>query len=119
MGAFNLRVKSPFTEVWRPLPQNTAAEWPFTAGKAHRDPFNDVEMTVCFESADGGAVKRVPAFWAGDREWRLRFASPTSGTARCRWPPTDAILSKPTGRRSCPERPHGSRGRSTRTGCFC
>ena len=63
------------------LRQNTVTEWPFTSCKPHADPFNAVELMVCFQRANGEEM-RVPAFWAGGQEWRVRFAPPTPGTYR-------------------------------------
>ena len=74
----------------KPLPQNTTAEWSFTASKTHAEPFNDVELNVCFAPADGGPAKRVPAFWAGGQEWRVRFAASATGSYRFRTECSDA-----------------------------
>jgi hypothetical protein len=57
------------------LQQNRWGEWTFAGQGQHDDPFNQVELTVCFTNAATGAEKRVPAFWAGGREWRVRFAA--------------------------------------------
>ena len=64
--------------------QNHTAEWSFTASNPHADPFNEVELDVCFQPADGGAPQRVPAFWSGGQTWRVRFSSPLSGVYRFR-----------------------------------
>jgi len=64
--------------------QNKTGEWTFSSNKKYADPFNEVELTVCFQQERGGAVQRAPAFWAGGREWRVRFASPETGTFRFR-----------------------------------
>jgi hypothetical protein len=53
----------------------TATEFIFESGKTYQDPFNEVELDVVFRDA-GGKSQRVPAFWAGGQEWRVR----------CRWP---------------------------------
>ncbi len=58
--------------------QGQATEWSFESGKAYRDPFNDVELDVIFRD-DEGRHWRVPAFWAGDSEWRVRFSPPHRG----------------------------------------
>jgi len=60
------------------IQQNQTAEWSFQSGKSRKDPFNEVELSVRFTSADGGE-KLVPAFWAGGRNWRVRFSSPMAG----------------------------------------
>lgn len=62
--------------------QNHVAEWTFRAEKTYHIPFNEVELTVCFEPAGGGPVQRVPAFWAGGQTWKVRFASPRTGLYR-------------------------------------
>ncbi len=66
------------------LQQNRCGEWTFTSQGKHDDPFNQIELTVCFTHAVTGAEKRVPAFWAGGREWRVRFAAHEVGTYRFR-----------------------------------
>ena len=59
--------------------QNSATEWSFSSAKTYRDPFNEVDVDVIVESPDGSEL-RVPAFWAGEQTWRVRFASPIVGT---------------------------------------
>ncbi|MCG2659410.1 MAG: DUF4038 domain-containing protein, partial [Kiritimatiellae bacterium] len=61
------------------IQQNQTAEWMFTSNKSYKDPFNEVELSVRFTSADGNG-KLAPAFWAGGRNWRVRFASPQIGS---------------------------------------
>jgi hypothetical protein len=70
-------------------PANQVAEWTFTAAKDHPDPFNDVELDAVF-TTPGGAVMRVPAFWAGGKTWRVRYASPEVGTHRLKTICSDA-----------------------------
>jgi hypothetical protein len=60
-----------------------ALEWDFTARRYAADPFNDVELDVVVER-EGGPRFRVPAFWAGGSEWRVRFAPLEPGTYRWR-----------------------------------
>ena len=62
----------------RSIAQNQTAEWTFTSSRSYADPFNEVELSVRFERA-GGAAQLVPAFWAGGRNWRVRFSSPVAG----------------------------------------
>jgi len=50
---------------------------------AYGDPFNEIELDVVFKDTEGGSW-RVPGFWAGDREWRVRFAAPRPGMYRYR-----------------------------------
>jgi hypothetical protein len=53
--------------------RNCLIEWSYTSGKTYLDPFNDVELNVLISDGDGQEVV-VPAFWAGDQTWRVRFA---------------------------------------------
>ena len=57
---------------------NTASEFEFTSSKTYADPFNEIELDVIF-TGPGNKVYRVPAFWAGGNEWRVRFAPPEAG----------------------------------------
>lgn len=63
--------------------ERTAIEWSYTSSKEYSDPFNEVELDVVVRDSQGGE-QRVPAFWAGKNQWRVRYAAPTSGTFRCR-----------------------------------
>ena len=54
-------------------------EWSFQSEKTYQDPFNEVELDVIFTGPQG-AEQRVPAFWAGDNIWRVRFAEQNPGT---------------------------------------
>jgi hypothetical protein len=58
--------------------QRWVAEWRYTSGKAYDDPFNQLELDVILRHADGDTW-RVPAYWAGEHEWRVRFAPPKPG----------------------------------------
>ncbi len=58
--------------------QRCVIEWSFTSGKVYADPFNDIELDVVFTNPQG-REQRVPAFWAGEQEWRVRYAPPTPG----------------------------------------
>ncbi len=49
------------------------------SARSYTDPFNDVEVDVAFTD-ECGRETRVPAFWAGDSIWRVRFSSPELGT---------------------------------------
>jgi len=59
--------------------QNVAIEWGYSSGKTYADAFNDVEMDVVFRHSGGGEW-RVPCYWAGEQEWRVRFAPPEPGS---------------------------------------
>ena len=58
--------------------QNCATEWSYTSGQLYSDPFNEVELNVVFRTPSG-TEHRMPAFWAGDSTWRVRYAAPTAG----------------------------------------
>ncbi len=58
--------------------QNCMVEWSFDSAKAYSDPFNDVELDVMFLTP-GGTEQRVPAFWAGEQTWTIRYSSPELG----------------------------------------
>jgi len=58
--------------------QNCVLEFSLHSGKSYKDPFNEVELDVIFEGPNG--LKRVvPAFWAGENLWKVRFSTPTIG----------------------------------------
>lgn len=58
--------------------QNCPAEWSYRSGKAYSDPFNEIELDVIF-TAPSGRKQKVPAFWAGGSEWRVRYSPPEVG----------------------------------------
>ncbi len=62
---------------------NLVAEISFQAKKAYADSFKDVTLDVVFTDPEG-AQKTVPAFWAGGNQWKVRYASPLTGTHRYR-----------------------------------
>lgn len=70
-----LEAASATTEANRP------AEIGFESTKDYADPFNHVTLDVVFTTPDGRLL-RVPAFWAGGKTWRVRYASPVSGRHR-------------------------------------
>ena len=63
--------------------QNCVTQWSYPSGKSYADPFNDVELDVEFTDPDGQTMQ-VPAFWAGDQSWVVRYASAKIGRHRCR-----------------------------------
>jgi hypothetical protein len=75
-----------------PLATHTVREWSFDAAHPSSDPFNDTTLDVVFEGPK--RQWRVPAFWAGGREWKARFAGPSPG--RYTWE-TDCSRSSDTG----------------------
>jgi len=69
--------------------QNVATEWSYTSGKQYADPFDEVELDVLVTAPDG-CEQRVPAYWAGAGEWRVRYAAHTPGIYSCRTVCSDA-----------------------------
>jgi hypothetical protein len=63
--------------------QNGLAEFSFTSSKRYGDPFNEVTLEAVFTDPKGDE-HRVPAFWAGEQMWRMRYASPKVGVHRWR-----------------------------------
>ena len=59
--------------------ERQVVEWSYTSGKQRDDPFNEVEVDVVLVHSDGESW-RVPAYWAGGQEWRVRFAPPRIGS---------------------------------------
>lgn len=58
--------------------QHCAVEWAYASGIAYDDPSSGVELDVVFAD-DAGRSWRVPAYWAGGQEWRVRYAAPAPG----------------------------------------
>lgn len=59
--------------------QRRPAEWGHDSSRTYENPFLEVDLDVEFAAPDG-TVRRVPAFWAGGGEWRVRFAPQRTGT---------------------------------------
>jgi hypothetical protein len=57
---------------------NRTVEISFTSEKDYADPFNLVTLDAVVSTPDGRQL-RVPAFWAGGKTWRVRYASPVTG----------------------------------------
>ena len=57
---------------------NAPVEITLRAVESYEDIFSEVEVDVLFTSPDGESW-RVPAFWAGGDEFRVRFAAPRPG----------------------------------------
>ncbi len=58
---------------------NVMVESSFRASTNYDDPFNDVTLDVVFRDPKGREF-RVPAFWDGGNVWKVRYASPITGT---------------------------------------
>ena len=63
--------------------QHRVTEWSYSTAKAYSDPFNQVELDVLIIDPQGGQ-QRVPAFWAGENNWRVRYAPHAAGKFACR-----------------------------------
>ena len=74
------------------------AEWAYTSGKAYRNPFNDFELSVIFTDPKG-VEQSVPAFWAGDQLWRIRYSPAFPGRYTYRTVSTDTSNPDLHGRR--------------------
>ena len=60
---------------------NVMVEIAFTATRDYRNAFREVTLDVVFETPQGRRLE-VPAFWAGGRVWKVRYASPAVGIHR-------------------------------------
>jgi hypothetical protein len=69
--------------------QYVPVEWAYRSAKIYHDPFNEVDVDVIFVNEDTGEEWRVPTFWAGGNEWRVRFAPPAPGVYKYRAESTD------------------------------
>jgi hypothetical protein len=68
---------------------NKPIEFALTSERAYDDPFNEVEVDAVF-TGEAGDTWRVPAFWAGDNVFRVRFAAPQPGSYTWRSEATNA-----------------------------
>ena len=64
-------------QQWNAI-QNCPTERSYQSGKRYADPFHEVELDVVF-TLPSGEQHRVPAFWAGESTWRVRYAAPVAG----------------------------------------
>jgi len=58
---------------------NKFIEITLTAAADYNDPFNEVEVDAVFTDPSGKQLK-VPAFWAGGKTWKIRYASRVEGS---------------------------------------
>jgi hypothetical protein len=77
-GAATALLASRATAQQRNAIQNCPTEWSYQTGKRYADPFHEVELDVVF-TLPSGESHRVPAFWAGESTWRVRYAPPVAG----------------------------------------
>jgi hypothetical protein len=79
--------------VWMAASALGAEQWmvfetSFTSAKEYENPFMEVEVDVVF--TQGEKQWKVPAFWAGDQMWTVRFAPPAPGEYQYRVECTDS-----------------------------
>lgn len=60
------------------IEQNKVLELFFLSTKSYQNPYADIEMDVRFVHHSGDEYV-VPAFWAGDKLWKVRFSSFQTG----------------------------------------
>lgn len=61
--------------------QDCIAEVSFSSSDARAgDPYRDIDLDAAFTGPAGQFV--IPAYWAGDNVWKVRFSGPTPGTYR-------------------------------------
>jgi hypothetical protein len=61
--------------------KNKVIELNFNSMKNYKDPFNEVDLDFKFIKPNGKNIK-VPAFWAGGNNWKVRFSSNLIGKHR-------------------------------------
>ena len=88
-AASSLALGVPARADGRYATQHHATEWSYTSGKQYKDPFSEVELDVIFQDAQG-KEQRVPAFWAGENVWTVRYAPSATGRYRYRTVCSDA-----------------------------
>jgi hypothetical protein len=59
------------------IQQWTVFEHTWETSKHYNNPFTDMEVQVVFEKDDKKWV--VPAYWDGNKQWKVRFAPPLTG----------------------------------------
>lgn len=72
---------------------NVPIEITFTAAVDHQDQFNKITVDALFDTPSGKTYK-VPAFWAGGRMWKVRYAPAEIGVHRYR---TECTMSSDQG----------------------
>ena len=71
------------SEAMKRASQNHVTEWSYASGRVYGDPYNEITLDVHVVDPDGNE-QVVPAFWAGEQTWRVRYASAKVGTHRYR-----------------------------------
>ena len=57
---------------------NCVVEIPLHTGRVYQDPFNEIVLDAVITGPDA-SERRVPGFWAGENQWRLRYSSALPG----------------------------------------
>jgi hypothetical protein len=76
---------------------NVMVEITLTASRDYHDAFHEVALDLLFETPQGGTLK-MPAYWAGGRTWKVRYASPAIGEHR--WQSVCSVPERPCKPRS-------------------
>jgi hypothetical protein len=71
-------------------------ETSFETAKQYTNAFVEIEVNVVFSQGDRKWV--VPAFWAGDKKWTVRFAPPAQGEYKYRVECTDTTNNELNGK---------------------
>ena len=58
--------------------RHEVAEWIFHSRRRRADPFSEIELEAVVTDPTG-RIYRVPGFWAGDSEWRIRLSAQVEG----------------------------------------
>ena len=61
-----------------PVEANQVAKVTLKSAKSYENPFMEVALDAVVNQPDGKQVK-VPMYWDGDEDWKLRYASPQTG----------------------------------------
>ena len=67
------------TSALNEVETNKMIELVFISTSSYADPFNEVTLDVIFKNPQGNEIQ-VPAFWAGDNKWKVRYSSPVPGS---------------------------------------
>jgi hypothetical protein len=63
--------------------RHVPSEWGFLSDRRYEDPFSAVTLDVVFRGPSGDELC-VPAFWAGEETWRVRFSAREVGVHQWR-----------------------------------
>jgi hypothetical protein len=77
-GQTETEVIAPDNSIRNKTYQNVPIEFTFTTQIKYEDPFNTVDLDLTIAGPDG-ITQRIPAFWAGDNKWKVRYSSARIG----------------------------------------